>query len=137
MLECQFSRLGTWSPVWPRRYASTFRAYASGGVGRFVYAAARALATKLAAPPDVRVAALDVSGRRVLELGCGVGLVGLVAARCGAASVLMTDHADASVQQAASNAALAGLTPPRVRDRNLGRCQQVVEFRALGVALSV
>ena len=82
-------------------------AYATGGVGRFVYAAGTALATLLAHAAEGQGAATDVplvSGLRVLELGCGVGLVGLTAARCGAASVLMTDCADASVSCAATNA---------------------------------
>jgi predicted nicotinamide N-methyase len=114
--------------------------YSTGGVGRFVYAAATALATLLvqsqapstrprALPPreDDSIAAAttaagtdkpasassarphSVQGLRVLELGCGLGLVGLAAARCGAASVLLTDHSDSSVRCAAANAALNGL----------------------------
>ena len=76
--------------------------YATGGVGRFVYAAATALGTLIAEQvPDVPA----VAGRRVLELGCGVGLVGLVAAACGASSVLMTDNSLASVECARQNAA--------------------------------
>ena len=75
--------------------------YATGGVGRFVYAAATALGTLIAEQvPDVPA----VAGRRVLELGCGVGLVGLVAAACGALSVLMTDNSLASVECARRNA---------------------------------
>ena len=93
--------------------------YASGGVGRFVYAAATALATLLAraaarghtlsACPGDELSGLDVKGKHVVELGCGVGLVGLVAARCGAASVLMTDYSEASVAWGGHNAERNGL----------------------------
>jgi predicted nicotinamide N-methyase len=76
--------------------------YATGGIGRHVYAAAVALGTLLAQGRG------DVGGKRVLELGCGLGVVGLAAARCGAASVLMTDYAAASVECATSNAARNG-----------------------------
>lgn len=93
--------------------------YATGGTGRFVYAAGTALATLIAAGhrrrrpqlpwPTLATATADavavasgggdraadaaaagipsVSGLRVLDLGCGVGIVGLAAACCGAASV--------------------------------------------------
>ncbi|XP_067950588.1 histone-arginine methyltransferase METTL23-like [Watersipora subatra] len=35
-----------------------------------------------------------LKGKAVIELGSGTGLAGLVALRCGAASVLLTDHAE-------------------------------------------
>ena len=78
--------------------------YANGGVGRHVYAAATALATLLG-----RGQLIDPRGRRVCELGCGLGLVGLAAARCGALSVLMTDAYESSVGCAWANAAQNGL----------------------------
>ncbi|CAJ1441195.1 unnamed protein product [Effrenium voratum] len=40
-------------------------------------------------------AALHVEGRRVLELGSGLGLLGLACARLGAASVVLTDYDEA------------------------------------------
>lgn len=85
--------------------------YSTGGIGRHLYAAATALATVLARGDDLVSWAPSLAGKRVLELGCGLGLVGLAAAQCGAPSVLMTDYADASVQCAAANAALNGLGP--------------------------
>lgn len=86
-----------------------------------VWPSARALAEVVAAEP--------VAGRRVLELGCGLGLPSLVAARAGA-EVLATDqhpHAGALFDEnAARNGLLCrfasfdwrGATPPGVHDRS-------------------
>ncbi len=54
------------------------------------------------------VAAAELRGRRVLELGCGLGLPAIVAAR-GGADVLATDWAPEAVEAAAANAARNGL----------------------------
>jgi predicted nicotinamide N-methyase len=54
------------------------------------------------------VAGADLRGRRVLELGCGLGLPAIVAAR-GGADVLATDWAPEAVEAAAANAARNGL----------------------------
>ena len=83
--------------------------YATGGIGRHVYAAATALGTLLVQEQHDARLVPAVHGRRVLELGCGVGLVGLAAVRCGASSVVMTDVSDASVACATANAARHGL----------------------------
>lgn len=40
---------------------------------------------------------LDVKEKRVLELGCGTGLAGLVALKHGAAAVCLTDYDDESI----------------------------------------
>jgi len=50
---------------------------------------------------------IDCAGRRIIELGCGLGLAGVVAARRGAVVTLM-DSAWAGVCFAAANAALNG-----------------------------
>jgi predicted nicotinamide N-methyase len=50
---------------------------------------------------------IDCRGRRVIDIGCGVGLVGVVAARCGAA-VTAIDNAHAALRFANRNAALNG-----------------------------
>lgn len=84
--------------------------YATGGVGRHVYAAAMALATVLSRQKEHAAILPPLCGSRVLELGCGLGLVGIAAALCGAASVLLTDSAEASVRCAAANAELNGLS---------------------------
>ena len=55
-----------------------------------------------------RLAERDLTGRRVLELGCGLGLPSLVAARRGA-KVLATDGAPEAVVFAAHNLALNDL----------------------------
>lgn len=52
---------------------------------------------------------LDLDGRRVIELGCGLGLPSIAAARAGA-HVLATDIAEDAVEVAARNAAENGLT---------------------------
>jgi predicted nicotinamide N-methyase len=55
------------------------------------------------------VAGRDLAGRRVLELGCGLGLVGVAAALAGA-SVLSVDRSPEAVSFAAANAARNGVT---------------------------
>lgn len=56
---------------------------------------------------------LPASGQ-VLELGCGLGLVGIAAALAGH-DVVWTDYREESVQTARHNAALNGLCNPEVR----------------------
>jgi protein-lysine N-methyltransferase EEF2KMT len=72
-----------------------------GGCGRFVCPAAEALSHLLAS------GTVPVQGQRVLELGGGIGLCGMVAAAMGAKEVLVTDYQqdclDAAVENAASN----------------------------------
>jgi methyltransferase-like protein 23 len=50
-----------------------------------------------------------LTGKTVLELGCGVGLPGLVAQRCGA-RVVQTDHDGLALALCRHNAALNGVT---------------------------
>ena len=47
-----------------------------------------------------------VQGRRVIELGAGVGLTGLIAAAMGSESVHMTDYTDATLENLSYNIAL-------------------------------
>lgn len=54
----------------------------------------------------------DLSGKGVLELGCGVGLPGIVGLDCGA-EVLMTDHYEAALDFAAYNARINTGREPR------------------------
>jgi 2-polyprenyl-3-methyl-5-hydroxy-6-metoxy-1,4-benzoquinol methylase len=49
-----------------------------------------------------------LSGERVLELGCGLGLVGITAGLCGA-KVLLTDFMPHALESARINAAINGL----------------------------
>lgn len=55
-----------------------------------------------------KVSAMDLSGKRVLELGSGTGVGGLTAAACGA-SVCLTDRSPAMLSLIESNAAANGL----------------------------
>ncbi|KAJ0394093.1 hypothetical protein P43SY_001055 [Pythium insidiosum] len=73
------------------------------GFGASVYDAAIALSLYLDSHRDV------LHGKRVIELGCGPGLVGIVAAHLGAASVLVTDGDEASVALTSANISLNGL----------------------------
>ena len=57
---------------------------------------------------------IDCTGRRLVEIGCGVGLVGVVAALRGARVTLM-DTAHAGLQFARANAALNGCTAALVQ----------------------
>ena len=70
------------------------------GAGDVVWPASIALARMLAHVPTL------TAGKRVLELGCGLGAAGLAAASAGAASVVLSDR-DASVLAMASEAAEA------------------------------
>ena len=79
-------------------------------------------------------------GRRVLELGCGIGIVGLVCALAGADSVLMTDYQDVTLDTAEENARKNKLTPGRVSVCRYGdvelalwwpRCLRVVGGRCV------
>lgn len=73
------------------------------GFGASVYDAAVLLALYLESHKD------DVLGQRVIELGCGPGLVGIAAAYCGATSVVITDGDPASVALTQRNIELNGL----------------------------
>jgi predicted nicotinamide N-methyase len=55
------------------------------------------------------VARRPPAGRRVLELGCGIGLPGIVAARGGAADVLLADWSADAIAFAADNAERNGV----------------------------
>ena len=55
------------------------------------------------------VAALDLRGKRALELGCGLALPSLAAAIAGADEVLATDWAPDALELVAANAAANGL----------------------------
>jgi predicted nicotinamide N-methyase len=55
------------------------------------------------------VARRPPAGKRVLELGCGIGLPGIVAARGGAADVLLADWSPDAIAFAADNAARNGV----------------------------
>jgi ribosomal protein L11 methyltransferase len=48
-------------------------------------------------------------GRAVLDIGCGTGVLALVASRCGAGSVLGIDVSEPAILAARSNAALNGI----------------------------
>jgi len=65
-------------------------------------------ATGTAAPSLVRYAGI-ASGQRVLDVGCGTGVVALTAARTGA-TVTGFDLTPALLERAGENAALAGVT---------------------------
>ena len=54
--------------------------------------------------------ALPLSGQRVVDLGCGSGVLGLAALRLGAAAVLAADVDPLAVRATASNASLNGLS---------------------------
>ncbi len=74
--------------------------YASGGLGWRVWGAARLLSRLLAASPDV------VRDKRVLELGAGVGLCGLLCSALGAREVTLTDALPGLLSTLAASAAL-------------------------------
>ncbi|KAG2481947.1 hypothetical protein HYH03_019101 [Edaphochlamys debaryana] len=69
----------------------------AGSTGCHEWEAAFELAERLLGSPEL------VRGRRVLELGCGCGLVAAVAARLGAAAVAATDGSAQAVANCAAN----------------------------------
>ena len=74
------------------------------GAGDIVWPASKALARMLAHVPSL------TAGKRVLELGCGLGASGLAAASAGASSVVLTDRDEALLERA-SDAAKANDFP--------------------------
>ena len=54
---------------------------------------------------------LPVLGKSVLELGCGIGVVGLACARAGASRVLLTDYDDELLRACKRSVSLNGLGP--------------------------
>ena len=77
--------------------------YSDGLTGANLWKASRILARYLFEHPD------QIRGRRVVELGCGLALPSLLAARLGAAAVAATDmNAKLTADQLEENAALCG-----------------------------
>lgn len=79
------------------------------GAGDVIWPASMALARLIAHCPSL------VAGKRVLEVGAGLGLVGNVAAQAGAAEVLMVD-VDATVLELAERSAAANEESQRMND---------------------
>lgn len=53
---------------------------------------------------------MDLKGKHVLDCGCGTGILGIVAAKCGAGEVVGYDIDDWSVRNARHNAELNGVS---------------------------
>lgn len=70
-----------------------------GTTGAAVWTAGVSLASLLAREPEL------VKGKRILELGCGTGLCGIVAARLGAREVTLTDGNSDLLERVESNIA--------------------------------
>lgn len=69
----------------------------------FCWGAGKVLAAHLLADPA------QVAGRTVVDFGCGSGVVGIAAARAGAARVICCDSDPLALRAAAANAALNGV----------------------------
>lgn len=80
----------------------------SNGVGAKAWRAAKTLSRALVA------GASDVAGKRVLELGAGCGMCGLVAARLGASSVTMSDFEEPLLDALERSVAMNGVENARV-----------------------
>lgn len=76
--------------------------------GVLLWASAHALALRLAEEPAL------VAGKRVLELGAGVGYVGLVAAHLGATEVVQTDYHEGCLALCRQNIVCNGVQNVRV-----------------------
>ena len=73
-----------------------------------LWPAGRALATRLSAEPEI------VRGRRVLELGTGLGIAGIAAADAGARHVFLSDIDASAVRLALKSHEELGRSPGRV-----------------------
>ena len=59
---------------------------------------------------------VQVAGKRVAEVGCGLGLVGLAASKTGALSVIFCDREPLAIHCALSSAAVSGMNVVAVQD---------------------
>ncbi|KAK3247109.1 hypothetical protein CYMTET_43383, partial [Cymbomonas tetramitiformis] len=91
------------------------------GLGSRVWAASWLLSFYLKAQPEL------LAGKRVLELGAGIGLTGLVAAGCGALEVVLTEYErtvlgylSANIKE---NTDTRGVNPLRATSKWLGECR--------------
>lgn len=75
---------------------------------------------------------LCVSGRRVLELGCGTAVVGLACAALGAEAVCLTDMDEDALSLALSNARLNGLSQASIARLDITSAEAVDRFEAEG-----
>lgn len=87
----QAERMPYWAEVWP----------AAVGLARLL----------MRGPP--------LDGRRVLDLGCGIGLAGIAAGKRGAAAVVFADREPAALQFARFNAEHNGIPADRVQTQLL------------------
>ncbi len=58
----------------------------------------------------------EIRGKRVLELGCGLGLTAMAVARCAPAEFIATDYESAALRLAAKNFEENGLPQPQWRE---------------------
>src|SRR5690606_2377713 len=54
---------------------------------------------------------IDVAGKKVLDMGCGTGILGILALKLGAESVLAIDNDPICCESAAENAQLNNVSP--------------------------
>jgi SAM-dependent methyltransferase len=107
---------------------------ATEGIPGVIYDTAYAMAQLLLIDPEWS-AALG-PGARVLEIGCGCGLVGLAAAHVGGAHVTLTDLSEAALALAGVNAALNGV-PAATHSYALGDTDLAAAFPASGGSFDV
>jgi ribosomal protein L11 methyltransferase len=64
---------------------------------------------------------MDLKGKRILDCGCGTGILGIVASKCGASEIVAYDIDEWSVENARHNAKLNGVKNMEVLegDRNV------------------
>ncbi len=115
-----------------------YRATPSSGVGRFggedgappywaySWAGGTVLARYILDHPDV------VAGRRVLDLGCGSGVVAIAAAKAGAAQVLAVDIDAHAIAATRINAAANGVTIEAMAADILDGAPPVVDLILVG-----
>lgn len=80
---------------------------------------------------------IDVSGKRVLDFGCGSGILGICAAALGAKSVLFADTDEQAITATEYNCGLNGITDPQVLCRDVREIEEPADIVVANITADV